>query len=163
MNEEVIAEYNIKGIKNENLEKYKKAGVWALWTENKEGKRICLEVAQTQNIYKEIESALYILSHEDDLECKQCTDTYYARQRCKEYSVKFKIHKCKSCEYVSNLRIKSWKRNPRYIDKYKDMILNYEKFQFVSVDISPEMENKTNRCEIEKKYAQTKQALYWCG
>lgn len=163
MKEEVIAEYNIKGIKNENLEKYKTAGVWALWTENKEGKRICLEVAQTQNIYKEIESALYILSNEDDLECKQCTEIYYARQRCKEYSVKFKVHKCKACEYVSNIRIKSWKRNPRYIDKYKDMILNYDRFEFVVVDITPEMENKINRCESERKYAQTKQALYWCG
>ncbi|WP_238917323.1 hypothetical protein [Clostridium sp. YIM B02555] len=154
MNEEVIAEYHIKEMKKENLEKYKKAGVWALWAENVDGKRVCLEVAQTSNIYKEINSALYILSNEDDLKCKQCSETYDSRQRHHGYSVKFKIHKCKSCEYVSNLRIKSWKRNPRYIDKYQDMILNYQKFEFVSVDVSPEM---------EKKYAQAKQALYWFG
>ena len=118
---------NVKEIKKENLENYKKAGVWALWAENKEGKRVCLEVAQTKNIYKEIKSALYILSNKDDLKCKQCTEIYDARQRFKEYSVTFKIHKCKLCEYESDLRKKSWKMNPRYIDKYQDMILNYQK------------------------------------
>lgn len=163
MNEEVIVECNIKEIKKENLEKYKKAGVWALWAENKEGKRVCLEVAQTKNIYKEINSAIYILSQEDDLKCKQCTKTYNARQRCKSYSAKFKIHKCKGCDYISNLRIKSWKRNPRYIDKYKDMSFNYKKFQFIAIDTSFKMEDKSNRCEVEKKYAQIKQALYWWG
>ena len=163
MNEDVIAEFNMKEIKKENLENYKKAGIWALWAENKAGKRVCLEVGQTENIYNEIKSALFILSNKDDLKCKQCTEKYDSRQRDKEYSTQFKIHKCKSCEHVSDLRIKSWKRNPRYIDKYQDMILKYQKFEFVLVDISTEMESKSKRYEAEKKYAQIKQALYWWG
>ena len=41
------------------------------------------------------------------------------------------VHKCKLCDYVSNLRRKSWKRNPRYIDKYRDIISKYEKIVFI--------------------------------
>ncbi len=162
MNEKVIAILNIKEIKKSNLEKYKKPGVWALWANNIAGKKVCLEVAQTKNIYDEIKSALFILSNKDDLKCKQCSKEYDARQRY-EHSTPFKIHKCKSCEHVSELRIKSWKRNPRYIDKYQDMILKYLEFEFISVDISDEMKYKSKRLEIEKAYAQINQALYWWG
>lgn len=150
-------------MKIENLKEYRKPGVWALWAENNLGTRVCLEVAQATNIYEEIKGSLYIISNKDDLKCKQCTEVYCSRQRFTEHSIVFKIHKCKSCEYVSKLRTKSWKRNPRYIDKYQDMVLNYQKFEFVLVDISTEMENKNKRYELEKKYAKTNQALYWWG
>ncbi|WP_312652946.1 hypothetical protein [Aminipila sp.] len=165
MKEEIIALYNVEWCGEEySLEKkYSKAGVWALWAENTEGKRICLEVAQTVNIYGEISSALYILSTKDDSKCKGCTDKYPARRRNNEYSVSFNIHKCKSCQYISGLRTKSWKRNPRYIDKYKDMLLNYQNFYFVLVDMSSDMEKGTNRYNTEKEYAKIHQALYWWG
>ena len=93
-------------------------GVWALWGKDKKtSKKTCLEVAQTENILSEIKSALYILSHEDDEECKKCCEIYNARKR-EEFSKDFKVHKCKTCEHVSEIRTLSWKRNPRYIDKY---------------------------------------------
>jgi len=161
MTEVVIVEYNIKEMKKKNFEEYKKAGVWALWAKDSEGKKVCLEVGKTINIYDEISSALYILSNEDDLKCKQCTDTHDANQRDKEYSAEFKIHNCISCKYVSNLRKKSWKRNPRYIDKYKDMLLHYQDFQFVLVDMDNTMEDDDIRSKREKEYAETNQALYW--
>lgn len=79
-------------------------GVWALWGKDKKtSKKTCLEVAQTENILSEIKSALYILSHEDDEECKKC------------------------CE----IRTLSWKRNPRYIDKYRDISLEYKDMEIV--------------------------------
>lgn len=163
MKEEVIAEFNEK-INGKNIEKYKIPGVWALWAMDKRNrKKVCLEVAQTKNIYDEVESAIFILSHEDDFKCKQCYNKYSARQRYKGYSAKFKVHKCKSCDYVSILRNKSWKRNPRYIDKYRDMISKYEKFVFVKVDVSTEMEDKAKRLEVEQNYAKKYQSLYWCG
>ncbi|AOY77402.1 hypothetical protein [Clostridium formicaceticum] len=99
----------------------------------------------------------------DDSKCKDCTDKYPARRRNNGYSASFDIHECKSCPYSSSLRTKSWKRNPRYIDKYKDMILNYQNFEFVLVDMSSDMEKRTNRYDREKEYAKTNQALYWWG
>lgn len=51
MNEDVIAEFNMKEIKKENLVNYKKAGIWALWAENKAGKRVFLEVCTSRYIY----------------------------------------------------------------------------------------------------------------
>lgn len=81
MKEGIIAQYNLKCSKNPVfLEKrYKNSGVWALWGENTEGNKVCLEVAQTENIFSEISSALYILFTEDDLACKNCACTYVAR------------------------------------------------------------------------------------
>lgn len=70
---------------------------------------------------------------------------------------------CKSCSHVSKLRIKSWKRNPRYIDKYKDMILYYQNFEFVLVDMSLAMKNKSKRYMREQEYANANRALYWWG
>lgn len=165
MNEEIIVQYNEEWKKEDySIEKrYKQSGVWALWAENKETKRVCLEVAQTKNIHDEISSALYIISSKDDSKCKECKEKYHARRSDNEYSAYFEIHACKSCSYVSSLRTKSWKRNPRYIDKYQDMILNYKKLEFVLVDMSSDMENKTNRCNREKEYAKINKALYWWG
>lgn len=163
MKEKVIAEVN-ENINDKNIEKYKIPGVWAVWAMDKRNrKKVCLEVAQTKNIYDEVKSALFILSYKDDFKCKQCCNTYFARQRYKEYSAKFEVHKCKSCDYVSNLRSKSWKRNPRYIDKYRDMISKYEKIVFVEVNVSTEMEDKVKRREAEKNYAKEHQSLYWYG
>ena len=163
MKEEVIAEFN-ENINDKNIEKYKIPGVWALWAMDKRNrKKVCLEVAQTKNIYDEVKSAIFVLSHEDDDNCKQCYKTYFARQRYKEYSAKFKVHKCKSCDYVSDLRKKPLKRNPRYIDKYRDMISKYEKFVFVKVDASTEMKDKAKRLEVEQNYAKKNKSLYWCG
>ncbi|MHB8064873.1 MAG: hypothetical protein ACYDG2_20000 [Ruminiclostridium sp.] len=115
--EEIIAQYNVEWSEEDySLEKrYRQSGVWALWAENTEGKRTCLEVAQTVNMYDEISSALYILSIKDDSKCKDCTDKYPARRRNNRYSASFDIHACKSCPYISSLRTKSWKRNPRYM------------------------------------------------
>jgi|GEM_PF-5970523 len=156
MDEEIIVKYNINEKKKEISEKYKNAGVWALWAKDSKGKKVCLEVGKTINIYDEINSALYILSIKDDLKCKQCTVTHDAKLRDRKYSAEFKIHDCKSCEYESKLRSKSWKRNPRYIDKYKDMLLHYQDFQFVLVYMGA-----NDIREIEKEYAVKHQALYW--
>ena len=161
MMDEIIVECNIKEMEKKKFEEYHKAGVWALWANDSEGKKVCLEVGKTINIYNEISSALYILSTEDDLKCKQCADTHNANRRNNEYNAEFKIHNCKSCEYVSNLRKKSWKRNPRYIDKYKDMLLHYQDLQFVLVAMDNTMEDDYIRSQREKEYAETNKALYW--
>lgn len=163
MQDVIIAEFTKGKVKKDDLESYQKCGVWSLWAKDSVGMRKCLEVAKTVNIHDEIRSALSLLSNKDDLKCMECSDTYNARRRNKEYSAAFKIHKCKKCYYVSNIRTKSWKRNPRYIDKYKDMLVHYEDFQFVLVEADDAMMNDKCRLEREKKYALENQALYWWG
>lgn len=163
MDNRVIAEVKNGEIYDDNLRKYEKEGVWALWAKTKEGKKVCLEVAQTVNIFKEIKNALFILTHKDDSRCSKCNETYSARTRY-EFSAKFKVHKCKGCAYdKSKLRKKSRKRNPRYIDKYRDMVTQYCDFEFVKVNCSDEMKDKCKRFEIEEEYAIKNSALYWWG
>lgn len=109
-------------------------GVWALWGKDKKtSKKTCLEVAQTENILSEIKSALYILSHEDDEECKKC------------------------CE----IRTLSWKRNPRYIDKYRDISLEYKDMEIVVLNDSLNIRDRNLRCKMEKAYAEINKAKYW--
>lgn len=146
-----------------NIMNYKKAGVWALWGVNKvTNKRTCLEVAQTKNISSEVVSAKYILENDDDPRCVGCKCTYQARRRNNDYSECFQIHMCKTCEYESLFRIKSWKINPRYIDKYKDMVEKYEKFEFVLVsDDEKQMKDKASRRKTETEYAIKNKAVYW--
>ena len=110
------------------------SGVWALWGKDKKtSKKTCLEVAQTENILSEIKSALYILSHEDDEECKKC------------------------CE----IRTLSWKRNPRYIDKYRDISLEYKDMEIVVLNDSLNIRDRNLRCKMEKAYAEINKAKYW--
>ena len=109
-------------------------GVWALWGKDKKtSKKTCLEVAQTENILSEIKSALYILSHEDDEECKKC------------------------CE----IRTLSWKRNPRYIDKYRDISLEYKDMEIVVLNDSLNIRDRNLRRNMEKAYAEINKAKYW--
>jgi hypothetical protein len=109
-------------------------GVWALWGKDKKtSKKTCLEVAQTENILSEIKSALYILSHEDDEECKKC------------------------CE----IRTLSWKRNPRYIDKYRDISLEYKDMEIVVLNDSLNIRDRNLRRKMEKAYAEINKAKYW--
>ena len=107
---------------------------WALWGKDKKtSKKTCLEVAQTENILSEIKSALYILSHEDDEECKKC------------------------CE----IRTLSWKRNPRYIDKYRDISLEYKDMEIVVLNDSLNIRDRNLRRKMEKAYAEINKAKYW--
>lgn len=109
-------------------------GVWALWGKDKKtSKKTRLEVAQTENILSEIKSALYILSHEDDEECKKC------------------------CE----IRTLSWKRNPRYIDKYRDISLEYKDMEIVVLNDSLNIRDRNLRRKMEKAYAEINKAKYW--
>lgn len=136
-------------------------GVWALWGKDKKtSKKTCLEVAQTENILSEIKSALYILSHEDDEECKKCCEIYNARKR-EKFSKDFKVHKCKTCEHVSEIRTLSWKRNPRYIDKYRDISLEYKDMEIVVLNDSLNIRDRNLRCKMEKAYAEINKAKYW--
>lgn len=143
-------------------EKYNKAGIWALWGINKEtGVYNCLEVGQTKNILKEINTDIEILNLEDSKECKNCSNTYPARMRNKSFSRKFDVHNC-CCDCKE--RSKGLKRehyigrNPRHIDKYKDMLLHFKDLKFVLVGFS---ENQEERKSIERRYAYDNKALYW--
>lgn len=159
----VIIASTIKSLSNSNVNKeyYKIPGVWALYGRKLNGKWQCLEVAKTVDIYGEVQSAIYILTTPDDVECEKCSDTHPARQKF-EYSAKFNIHNCKKCQHTSKLRIASWKRNPRYIDKYKDMLKQeYIDFRFVCVNISENMQDNNKREAVEEQYAKKHQALYW--
>ncbi len=161
---ELILENKIANLANIQIdkEKYSKPGVWALYGQTPIEKWQCLEVAKTVNIYDEITSAIYILTTPDDDKCKKCSDVHPASRKFKEYSVGFNIHNCKKCSYTSKLRIKTWKRNPRYIDKYKDMLKQgYTVFKFICVDVSDNMEDDNKREMVEQHYATKHQALYW--
>ncbi len=163
----VSSDISSLSIENVNKDNYSKPGVWALYGHTGNGQCKCLEVAKTIDIYSEIKSAIYILTTPDSNTCKECSlipnNLYSARTRF-EYSTKFNIHKCKECSHTSDLRIKSWKRNPRYIDKYKDMLSKgYVYFKFVCVDISEDMQDNRKRKAVEKQYAKTNTALYWYG
>ncbi len=163
---EIILEDKIENLANAEIDKqeYSKPGVWALYGRKLSGKWECLEVAKTADIYREIQSAIYILITPDDERCKKCNDTYCARRRFKNQSAKFRVHKCKDCSHTSKLRIVSWKSNPRYIDKYKDMInKKYIDFKFVCINKSENMCVDSNRIEIEKEFAKDVKALYWWG
>ncbi len=164
----MILEAKIENLANTKIDKqkYSKPGVWALCGRKLNEEWQCLEVAKTANIYDEIQSAIYILTtSEESEECKNCSkEKYPARQRFKEKSAKFQIHPCKGCPHTSNLRTKSRKRNPRYIDKYKDMLeKGYINFKFVCVNSTEEMRHDKVRREVEQKYAEKHTALYWCG
>lgn len=166
IDKDVIIESNIKILANVKItaEYYSKPGVWALYGRKECDDWRCLEVGKTVDIFDEIQSAIYILTTPDDPKCEKCGELYPARQRFGEESAEFLVHKCKKCPYVTDLRIKSWKRNPRYIDKYKDMLKqNYIDFKFVCIDMSEDMYDDSRRKAVEKEYATDKKALYWCG
>lgn len=166
MDKKIIIEATIKELSYLKIDKeyYQRPGVWALYGLDCNDNWICLEVGQTVNIYSELKSAIYILTTHDDDKCKTCSKTYTARRKFKEYSTKFDVHKCKGCSHTSELRISSWKRNPRYIDKYKNMLKqSYIKFKFECVDISVSMHNDKMRKLLEKQYAKENKALYWYG
>lgn len=161
---EVILEAKIENLANAEIDKqgYSKPGVWALYGRKLNEEWKCLEVAKTADIYDEIQSAIYILTTPDDEICKKCNDTHPASRKFEEYSAKFDIHNCKSCSHTSNLRIESWKRNPRYIDKYKDMLKQeYIEYKFVCVNKSEDMQDNSKREVVERQYATDHQALYW--
>lgn len=161
---EVILEDKIENLSNTKIDKqkYSKSGVWALYGCKLNGEWKCLEVAKTANIYKEINSAIYILTTPDDEKCKKCSDTHPASRKFEEYSAEFDIHNCKGCPHTSKIRIKSWKRNPRYIDKYKSMLeQKYTNFKFVCINKSKDMQDNNKREAVEKLYATEHRALYW--
>ncbi len=164
MDKKVIVESNIEELAHMQMsrEVYERPGVWALYGLNYNDEWVCLEVAQTANVYSEIQSAIYILTTQDDDECEKCDEKYLARQRFKEYSAEFYVHKCKTCQHTSDLRIKSWKKNPRYIDKYQNMLKqNYKNIKFVCVNMSENMRDSKERKTVEKRYAEENRALYW--
>ena len=143
---------------------YEKPGVWALYGQKNNENWRCLEVAETINMYSEILSAIYILNTPDDNICVNCNNQYLARRRFGNDSAKFHIHKCKMCTHISSLRTKSRKRNPRYIDKYRDMIAQkYVEFRFFCVDMSDDMLCHEKRRIVERRYAIDNKALYWWG
>lgn len=164
MKEEIILESNIEELSRKVLcnEIYNRPGVWALYGKKNEEQWTCLEVAKTANIKTEINSAIYILITPENPKCKKCTETYRAKRKFENISAEFNVHKCKRCEHTDNLRLKSWKRNPRYIDKYKHMIeQGYKRLKFICVCMSEEMYNDKSRKEVERNYAKENTPLYW--
>lgn len=166
MDKNIIIESKVELLNSKEINRrfYEKPGVWALYgRKNKENWK-CLEVAKTTNMFSEILSAIYILITPDDNICVNCNNQYLARRRFGNDSAKFYIHKCKTCTYISSLRTKSWKRNPRYIDKYRDMLTqDYFEFRFLCVDMSDDMLCDKKRRTVERRYAIDNKALYWWG
>ena len=165
---EVILEAKIENLANVQIDKqeYAKPGVWALYGRKLNEEWKCLEVGKTIDVCDEVECAIFILTTpEKSEECINCSRKKYpARQRFKEKSAKFQIHSCKGCQHTSELRTKTRKRNPRYIDKYKDMLEEgYIYFKFVCVNITDEMRDDKTRRKVEQEYAEKHTALYWCG
>lgn len=166
MENNIIIELKIELLNSTEMNRdfYGKPGVWSLYGRKSNEDWQCLEVAKTVNIYNEIMSAIYILITSDDDICMKCNETYKAKKRFGDNSAEFYIHKCKMCEHVSSLRTKTWKRNPRYIDKYKDILKqNYAELRFLCIDISDNMRYDDKRRAVEQQYAINNKALYWWG
>ena len=138
---------------------YDMSGVWALWAENNSNCYICLEVGETQSIKEELNWDIDIFRTADSNVCLKCQETYVARKKY-EWSMGFKVHKCKECTRKSVLRAKYATQNPRYVDKYKDMLNKYKNFEFRLVDCSLN-KSSDERKKIEKEYAHKHKALYW--
>lgn len=127
-------------IEENNLNDYKKAGVWALFGQKKtvesdENKKwFCLQVAETKNIANEIRI---------DIECIEgemvCRDKSYVNQ--------------------FNETIFSYKEYPSIKEiLYNHIKNNFENLKFICVKLE---ENREIRKKVEKMFANKTKAIYW--
>lgn len=125
-----------------NLEQYKKqSGVWAMWAKVTFNTDACLEVAQTIDIYKELDNDLLYLTRDYS---KENTSKRYSARRLFAFNKKFSV-----CECDSN----------RTCAKYRDIASSY--FDICVYLICNSNETREERESIELKYAIDNNALYW--
>lgn len=134
--------FDLFSIIETNLEQYKKqSGVWAMWAKDISNTDICLEVAQTKDIFNELH---YNLSYLIRVYRKEHTRKKYSARRLFEFNKKFDV-----CESDSN----------RTCAKYRDIASSY--FDVCVYLICNSNETKEGRESIELKYAIDNKALYW--
>ncbi|SEW00406.1 hypothetical protein [[Clostridium] fimetarium] len=125
-----------------NIEQYKKqSGIWTMWGKDNFNTDICLEVAQTRDIFKELQ---YDLSYLTKVYIKENTRKRYSARRLFEFNQKFSV-----CECDSN----------RTCAKYRDIASSY--FEVCVYLICNSNETREKRESMELKYAIDNKALYW--
>lgn len=135
-------ESGLFSIKETNLEQYKKqSGVWAMWAKDTSNTDICLEVAQTMDIFNELQYDLSYLTR--DYRGKSKNKRYSAR-RLFIYNKKFDV-----CECDPN----------RTCAKYRDIASCY--FDICVYMVCNSNETREKRESIELEYAINNKALYW--
>lgn len=129
-------------VKVNNYEQYKKqSGVWAMWGKDTFNTYVCLEVAQTRDIFNELQCDLLYLKRDYGKESK---NKRYSARKLFEFNKNFDV-----CECDPN----------RTCAKYRDIASSYSDVCVYLICNSNE--TREEREHIELKYAIDNKALYW--
>lgn len=124
-----------------NYEQYKKQpGVWAMWGKNGSNSIECLEVAQTMDIFNELD---YDLSYLTKDYRKENINRRYTARKLLEFNKPFDVCECDSS---------------RTCAKYRDIASSYSDICAYLICSSNEREERES---MELKYAIDNKALYW--
>lgn len=166
--ESILKKYEekIKKIKEISLNKNKKLliqeireisdkGVWILVFRDNLSEEY-LEVGKCKKMKKELLEDLEIIEKEGCI-CNGCSKEDYIARKTKN----FRIKKCKMCDEPKKeiIRKKYAKKNPRRVDKYRDILDKYER-ENLSFEIY-EIEDESILKTIESEIAKELEVKYW--